>query len=73
MPLVGLYDKSLAMRYQDVVEHFGKRRGAQASNAVAAAKLGITRQGLLKWKAHGIPRWRQELIELRTRGKLKAS
>ena len=53
------------MTFEQVVKHFG-------SEVEAAKQLGFTRQAVNLWKSNGIQPRTQELIELKTRGKLKA-
>lgn len=54
------------MSYDDLVEEFG--------NANKAAKaLGFARQTLSQWKTRGIPFESQFRIQLKTKGRLKAS
>ena len=54
------------MTYDDLVEEFG--------NANRAAKaLGFARQTVHQWKARGIPFESQFRIQLKTKGRLKAS
>lgn len=61
------------MNFQQVVEYFGKKPRGKPSVTRAAKKLGITPQGMRRWEKGGIPHWWQELIQLRTRGKLTAA
>lgn len=54
------------MTYDQIVAYYG-------TEAKAAKKLGFTPQALNLWKhGGGVPHRTQELIELKTRGKLKA-
>lgn len=53
------------MTFEQVIKHFG-------SEVLAAKALGFTRQAVNLWKTNGIQRRTQELIEMKTRGKLKA-
>lgn len=69
----GLCLESAAMTFDQVIEHFGRNRGRPPSGRTAAQKLGLTGQAVNRWRRAGIPRWWQQIIERRTRGKLKAS
>ena len=54
------------MTYADLREHYG-------TAAMAARKLGISRPLLSMWKKRGeIPVGRQALIQIQTRGRLRA-
>lgn len=53
------------MTYEEVIEHFG-------SEVLAAEGLGFTRQAVNLWKTNGIQPRTQELIQMKTRGKLKS-
>lgn len=55
-----------AMKFQDLVKHFG-------TQAAAAKRLGVSPPALVKWKKEGIPPLRQLHIQHVTRGRLKAS
>lgn len=54
------------MTYQDLVEEFG-------NGARAAHELGLVRQTVHRWKTAGIPFEQQFRIQLKTKGRLKAS
>lgn len=54
-----------AMDYDDVIRHF-KTPGE------AADALGLTRAAISYWRTHGIPVGRQALIQLQTKGRLRA-
>lgn len=53
------------MTYTDLIDKYGT-----ASNA--GARLGFSKQALSDWKKKGIPFNSQYLIQLKTRGRLKA-
>ncbi len=53
------------MDYHDVIKFYG-------SPPIAARKLGISRQLLHYWREKGIPIGRQALIQIQTRGRLRA-
>lgn len=53
------------MNAQDIITHFG-------TASMASKKLGVTRAAISIWKRRGIPLGRQALIQLQTRGRLKA-
>lgn len=56
----------VAMTYFDLVTQYG--------NANRAAKaLGFSRQALSRWKSSGIPFESQFRIQMKTKGRLKAS
>lgn len=54
------------MTYEDLVEEFGN--GNRAAKA-----LGYSRQAVSQWKFRGIPFEAQFRIQMRTKGRLKAS
>jgi hypothetical protein len=54
------------MEYDDVAEFYGNA-------SKAAEKLGLTRQAVSKWRTRGIPFEQQFRIQLKTKGRLKAS
>lgn len=53
------------MNYSDLIKFFG-------SVANAADALEVTPPCIYYWRDHGIPAGRQALIQIQTRGKLKA-
>jgi hypothetical protein len=53
------------MNVDDLVMKFG-------SESEAARKLGLTRAAISVWRKRGIPVQRQALIQLMTRGRLRA-
>lgn len=53
------------MDYEDVVKHFG-------TCAKAAKELGLRRQTVHRWKEIGITFEKQFIIQMKTKGKLKA-
>lgn len=53
------------MTYDDLVETYG-------SMSKAARALGIAKQTVHKWKTAGIPFERQFVIQMKTKGRLKA-
>lgn len=53
------------MTYEDIIKHF-------KTNSAAADALNVTRSCLSVWKYRGIPLGRQALIQIQTRGRLKA-
>ncbi len=53
------------MEYRHLIEHYG-------SAPEAARKLGVSRQLLFYWKEKGIPLGRQALIQIQSRGRLRA-
>ena len=53
------------MDYADVVEHYG-------TCARAARALGLRRQTVHRWKEIGITFEKQFIIQMKTKGKLKA-
>jgi DNA-binding transcriptional regulator YdaS (Cro superfamily) len=53
------------MDVNDVVQFFG-------TASEAARRLGVTRAAVSIWQRRGIPPGRQALIQLQTRGKLRA-
>lgn len=53
------------MDYDDVLEHFG-------SLTKAAAALDLAKQTVHRWKGGEIPFEKQFIIQMKTKGKLKA-
>jgi len=53
------------MNVNDLVVHFG-------SQTKAAAKLGVKKAVVSIWKTRGIPPGRQAMIQIQTRGRLRA-
>jgi DNA-binding transcriptional regulator YdaS (Cro superfamily) len=53
------------MNVHDLVVHFG-------SQTKAAAKLGVKKAVVSIWKTRGIPAGRQAMIQIQTRGRLRA-
>lgn len=56
----------VGMTYDDLISLYGN--GAKAGKA-----LGYSRQAISRWKAAGIPFEQQFRIQLKTKGKLKAT
>lgn len=54
------------MTYSDLIDTYG-------SQAKAAKALGLNRQTVHRWKTAGIPFEAQFRIQMKTKGKLKAS
>jgi hypothetical protein len=53
------------MTYKDVIAFYGNANRA-------AAALKVTRAAVSWWKYNGIPIGRQAMIQIKTRGRLKA-
>lgn len=51
--------------YQQLIAYFKTRE-------IAADECGVSRQLLYHWEKHGIPPGRQALIQIQTRGRLRA-
>ena len=54
------------MNYQKLIEHFG------GSCTKAAHALGLSKQTVNAWKDRGIPFEKQFIIQMKTKGRLKA-
>lgn len=54
------------MTYSDLIEHFGKQ-------ADAARALKIAKQTISCWRKNGIPFEQQYRIEMKTKGRLRAT
>ena len=54
-----------SMNYDQIIEHYG-------SAEKAGAALGLTRQGVFRWKSCPIPLEKQVEIEVDTQGALRA-
>jgi len=54
------------MTYADIIAFYG-------SQATAARKLGISPQELNHWRIRGLPRYAAYYVQVRSRGRLRAS
>lgn len=56
---------AVTMTYEDVIENYG-------GLSKAARALGLAKQTVHRWKGGGIPFEKQFIIQMKTKGRLKA-